>query len=205
VLTLPTSRASHDLIALAARYFETIPYGGVLVDDLLPPPRRAHIGQSEVERGCWYDEVVVGLGPVMQHVDAVAVCELRDEGVAGEFRRWIASDLNRIAFASVAEQPAVLADCKRTLGAVAERTERAISRSKSQGLKLRLRNAGIAGSSGLVVAVVGTVATGGSAALAFLLGGLGFGVSGLAGAAGTSAPEVHADPVLLALMQPRGS
>ena len=40
VIAVPSTRAARDLIELSNRYFDDIPYGGVLIDTLQPPPRR---------------------------------------------------------------------------------------------------------------------------------------------------------------------
>jgi hypothetical protein len=201
VVTLPPTRAVRDLIELAYRYYFDIPYGGVLIDMGYPPPRRAVTDAGiELRRGSWFDELLVGLGPVTQHLDTDAVCELRANGVQQELKMWLQEDLNRLAFAAGqgGDTDRVTAEITRRLNGIADRAVNAVRESRSATFRARLTAAGIWGASGLVVGFVGTVLTGGSLAIAAAAAGVGFALSGGAAAASTKGPRpTRPSPVLL--------
>jgi len=204
VIAVPSTRAARDLIELSNRYFDDIPYGGVLIDTLQPPPRRSISiwgMNKEISRGAWFDELLVSLGPVINHLDGAAVCDLRTRGIAASLSHWLETDLNRVAFAeSCSEVDLLLTRCGNHLNKLAEQATEAISASASTTLRERLRLAGIQGFSGAVIGYAGTALAGGSPLVSAAVAGIGFGLSALTGAvsASPSSPSV-ADPILIDL------
>jgi hypothetical protein len=204
ILTFPSDRLTRDLIALTSRYYTELPYGGTLVG-LSYPTRRLHIaGGGEVERGAWFDEVMLGLGPAANLLDLHTVRELRNDGTAAALRHWITEELNRAAFAAARGDNVddVLAEASHRLGLIAAAADARINSTGSDVTRERLKQAGIWGGSGLLAGFVGTLATGGTLPVAAVVAGIGFALSGLAGAATTTGGNASAepDPVIYDLM-----
>jgi hypothetical protein len=200
VVTLAPTRAVRDLIELTYRYYIDIPYGMALIDAGYIPPRRAITDAGiELRRGSWFDELLVGLGPVTQHLDTDAVSELRANGIQEELKMWLQEDLNRLAFAAAQGEDIdrITAEITRRLNRIADRTVNAVRTSRSATFKARLTAAGIWGTSGLAGGFVSTLLTGGSVAVAAAAAGVGFALGGAAAAKTTEPRPATAVPVLL--------
>ncbi|MER6304948.1 hypothetical protein [Streptomyces sp. NPDC001657] len=201
------ARDTTELIAVTSRYFTSLPWGRVgLVPPGIPHRRRriVTVAGGEVERGNWFDELLVGLGPATEYLDMQAACELRQEGTAVSLRRWLTEDLNRVAF-SVArgdDHTPVLKECRAQLNTIARAAEARLAQTSSANVQVRLKEAGIWGLSGLFSNFWSVILTGGSLSQAGAVAGVGFGLSAGAGAAGTSAPAAGTtEPVLFDIMQ----
>jgi hypothetical protein len=193
VLTLPASSDAVQLFETVARYFrlEDVPYGGVLIDDLLPPPRAATLSSNaELLRGSWFDQLLVGLGPITLHLDGTTACAVRSSAAAAALTEFLTSELNRLAFADAGiDRARLLAENQSRLQKIAEATVAAATAADSATLRNRLSQGGIWGTSGLAVGFIGTLLTGGALAVAAAAAGVGFMLTAAAGAGAASAIE----------------
>ncbi|MGX6740954.1 hypothetical protein [Streptomyces peucetius] len=204
VVTFAGTPETKELIELTSRFYTSLPYGGVLVGEWFPTRRLVVAGGNEVERGNWYDEVLLGLGPAAPYLDMQAVGELRREGTASRLRHWLTSELNHVAFAaSRGDDPeVVLQGCRENLEKIARAADARVRQTSSATLRARLEQAGIWGGSTLIGGFVGTVATGGTLLAAAAVGGVGFALSAVAGAVAASSPAVESvDPVIFDVMK----
>ncbi|MFP1624045.1 hypothetical protein ACLB9X_02215 [Streptomyces sp. 5K101] len=204
VVTFPGAPETKELIALTSRFYTSLPYGGVLVGDWYPSRRLVVAGGGEVERGHWYDELLIGLGPAARFLDLQAACELRREGTASSLRHWLTSDMNQVAFAAARgdDPEVVLQECRAQLGRIASAADHCLQQTSCATLRARLQQAGIWGTAGLITGVVTTVISGGTFLVAVAAGGVGFTLSAAAGAAGSrSAADSTVDPVIFDVMR----
>lgn len=120
---------------------------------------------GEIERGGWFDELMVGLGPATDLLDLHVARELRQDGTAMALRQWMTSDLNRVAFAVTRgdDPESLILECRHQLRRIADAADARIRSSGSKSLRRRLQQAGIWGASGLIVGFVGTLIYGGHA------------------------------------------
>ncbi|MGV9248058.1 hypothetical protein [Streptomyces sp. NPDC003710] len=207
VITFAAFRSTTELIAVTSRYFTSLPWGPVgLVPPGIPNRRRriVTVAGGEVERGNWFDELLVGLGPAAEYLDMQAACELRQEGTSVSLRHWLTEDLNRVAFAAARgdDHTQVLQECRTQLHTIASAAETRLAQTSSANVQVRLKEAGIWGLSGLFSNFWSVILTGGSLSQAGAAAGVGFGLSAGAGAAGASAPATGmTEPVLFDVMQ----
>ncbi len=204
VVSFPGRPKTVGLISLTSRFYTTLPYGLVAIGRYLPTRRLVLAGGGELERGHWFDEILLGLGDAVRHLDMQACCELRREGLAADLSGWLTGDLNRVALAAMRGEDvvAVVAQARHRLATIAAAADARISRSDSALLKQRLAQAGIGGASGLVAGVLGTVLTGGALPVAAVVGALGFALNAVAGAVGATPPGVVTpDPVMFNVLR----
>lgn len=208
IVTFPGDGLTRDLIALACRYFTTIPIGGAFIGIPEPEPRHRIVGHGMVERGAWFDEVMLGLGPALDLIDMQTVSELRRSGTAAALQRFIAEDLGHVAFAVDRGYPVeeALAEAKNRLGVIAAAADERVNATSSAITRSRLKNAGIWGGNGLILGVLGggilaTAASGGILLPTVVLAGVGFALGALGGAASPSdTPVAGPEPVIFDLM-----
>lgn len=208
VLTLPPEPISVALFEVSARYFrfEDIPhYLHPNKEDFRPPPRvLTTASQGQLLRGQWFDELLVGLGPITAYLDGSAVCSLRSRGIAAELRHFLATDLNELAF-SFMEAGTVQGSLERRrldLQQIAERIVAAVDVSRSATIRDRLRLGGIGGMSGLASGFLGTMLTSGSPAMASAVAGIGFALGAAGSVAGTAKREpAVSHPFLIDVMR----
>ena len=203
VLTFPADQLTRDLVALTSRYFTDLPYGGAMFGLSYPTRRLQIAGGADVERGAWFDEVMLGLGPAANLLDLHTVRELRQDGTAVTLRRWISEDLNRVAFAAARGDSIdeALDEASHRLGLIAAAADTRINATGSDLTRRRLKQAGIWGGSALLAGFAGTLATGGALPVAAAVAGIGFALSGVAGAVATDSRNLAApDPVIYELM-----
>ncbi|MFF4291434.1 hypothetical protein ACFY0R_40035 [Streptomyces sp. NPDC001633] len=207
VITFAASRNMKELIALTSRYSTSLPWGRIgLVPSGIPRRRRriVTVAGGEVERGNWFGELLVGLGPAAEHLDMQAACELRQEGTAASLRHWLTEDLNRVAFAAASgdDHTPVLQECRNQLHTIASAAEARLAQTSSANVQVRLKEAGIWGLSGFLSNFWSVMLTGGSLSQAGAAAGVGFGLSAGAGAAGANSPAPGTtEPVVFDIMQ----
>lgn len=204
VVTIPADPFTRDLIALTSRYFAEIPHGGGAMIGLPQPTRRVRVaGGGDIERGAWFDEVMLGLGPAVDMLDLHTVRELRHSGTAAALRHWITTDLDKIAFATYrGEHPeGALAEARHQLSRIADAAGAQVNRTGSELTRRRLVSAGLWGAAGGASMFVGTVITGGALPLAVVLAGIGFGLNAAAGGMTVGADQrAIPDPVIYDLV-----
>jgi hypothetical protein len=204
LVAFPADRETTHLIALTSRFYTSLPYGRVLLGRWMPTRRIVVDGVGEVERGNWFDKLIVGLGPAADLLDMQVAQELRQDGTAIAFRQWMTGDLNRVAFAAThGEDPEpVILECRHQLQEIAKAADARIRGSGSELMRRRLRQAGIWGASGLIAGFTGTLITGGPPAVAAGTAAVGFALSAAAGASGESGhANASPDPVIFDLMR----
>jgi hypothetical protein len=204
VVTLPPDAISAALLETVARFFrlEDVPhYIHPGKDDFRPPPRSLALESGQqVLRGQWFDELLVGLGPVTRCLDGAAVCRLRAEGVAAELRKFLRGELSQLAH--VPDQVAAIARYQRDLQQIAENAVRAADLARSGTVRDRLRQAGIGGVAALASGFLGTLATAGSVPTAAAAAGIGFALGAASGAAGaTRRQPVASHPFLIDVLR----
>ena len=204
VATLPGDPEEADLVALTARFFHEVDYGGTLVGS---PGSAAYIEPKDYTNADlpgWFDELVVALGSFTDHLDARSVAELRRNGVRDELRHWLQVDLNRVAQAASTgdDGEAELRTAARSLTRLAGTAHRAIEEAVSATFRNRLRQAGLWGSNGLVTGLLGATVTGSPTGVVAGAATIGFVVSATTGAlaAGTVPPDTP-EQVLVRLHQ----
>lgn len=204
LISFPGRPKTVDLIRLTSKFYTTLPYGLVAIGRYLPTRRLTLMGGGELERGHWFDEILLGLGDAVHLLDMQACCELRREGLARDLSRWVTEDLNRVALAALrGDDPrAAVQESRHRLAGIAVAADARIRRTDSALLKQRLAQAGIWGTGGLLAGVLGTVLTGGALPAAAVVGAVGFALNAAAGAITATPPSaVTPDPVMFNVLR----
>jgi hypothetical protein len=208
VVTFPGDPLTGDLTALTSRYFTEIPIGGAIIGLLQPTRRLQIVGGGLIERGAWFDELMLGLGPAVNLLDLQSVSELRQAGIAAGLQRLIGEDLRQVAFAAErgADVDDAVAEAKHRLTGLAEAADARINATASHLTRSRLKQASIWGGNGLLLGALGGgiltgIASGGILLPTAILAGVGFALGAVAGATGpTKTPTAGPDPVVFELL-----